>query len=310
MNDADREHLVRVAWFYYRDNMTHAEIAERLSVSRPTVTRLLERARQSGIVSIDIDTRGVGGMELTERVRRRYALQDLIVVPQLERARSGPETNSRVARAAAQYLKRYLAPKAVIAVGYGDTVVRTLTAIQRSQLQGVALATLTGGIDAYTTRVTGSENAGLSDYIRFMPSPFLASSPAVARALLQEPSVVSVLDLARSADATIVGVGAAVSYATILTDGAVSEEQLEQYQREGAVGDILGEWYGAGGEPVAVDLREVRIGLSIADLRSMKNVIGVAGGSDKAAAIKAALIGRYLDILITTEDVARELDED
>lgn len=303
----DRELLVRVAWYYYRDNLTHAQIAERLRVSRPTVTRLLEKARQTGIVTIDINTRGVGGVELTERLRERFGLVDVVVVPQHGRSVSGEATNTKVARAASSYVRRFLSPGAVIAMGYGDTVLRTMLAIPKTALAGVTLATLTGGIDAYTTKVSGAANAGLAEYIRFMPSPFLASSPDVAAALRRERSVLNVLDLARSSDAAVIGIGAAVPNATILTDGAVTEQELFEYQIEGAVGDILGDWYGADGEPIAVDLQRLRIGLPLRDLRSMRNVIGVAGGSDKTPAIRAALAGHYLHVLITTEDVAREL---
>ena len=306
-DDGDREQLVRVAWYYYRDNLTQAEIAQRLHVSRPTVARLLERSRQTGIVTIDINTTGVGGLELTGELRSRYRLKDVVIVPQLGRSVSGETTNSRIARAAAQYLKRYLVPGGVVGVGWGDTVLRTLLALPRQNLTGMTFATLTGGIDAYTTRVSGAENAGLSDYIKFVPSPLLASSPEGAKILRQEKAVTSVLELAKSADATIIGIGGAVANATILQNGVVTEAQLYDYQLKGAVGDILGEWYDQRGRLLAVDLQKVRVGIEIRELRSMKNVIAVAGGIDKVAAIRGALEGEYLDILVTTEDVAREL---
>ena len=298
---------MRVAWYYYRDNLTQAEIAQRLHVSRPTVARLLERARQTGIVTIDINTTGVGGLELTNELRTRYRLKDVVIVPQLGRSVSGETTNTRIARAAAQYLKRYLVPGGVVGVGWGDTVLRTLLALPRQNLTGMTFATLTGGIDAYTTRVSGAENAGLSDYIKFVPSPLLASSPQIAQILRQEKAVTAVLDLAKSADATIIGIGGAVANATILQNGVVTEAQLYDYQIKGAVGDILGEWYDQRGRLLAVDLQKVRVGIEIRELRAMKNVIAVAGGIDKVAAIRGALEGEYLDILVTTEDVAREL---
>lgn len=306
-SDAEREQLVRVAWYYYRDALTQAEIAERLHVSRPTVARLLERARQTGIVTIDIDTTGVGGLELSGALRSRYGLHDVVIVPQVGRAISGETTNTRLARAAAQYLRRYLVPGGVIGVGWGDTVLRTLLSLPRQQLRGMSFATLTGGIDAYTTQVSGASNSGLSDFIRFVPSPLLASSPQIAQVLRQERAVTSVLDLARSADATLIGVGAAIANATILQNGVVTEAQLYDYQLKGAVGDILGEWYDERGRVLAVDLQKVRVGIEIRELRAMKNVIAVAGGIDKVAAIKGALGGDYVDILVTTEDVAREL---
>jgi len=197
--DADREKLVRVAWFYYRDQLTQAQIAERLHVSRPTVARLLERARNTGIVTIDINTSGVGGLELAKVLRAKHALQDVVIVPQFGRQMSGEQTNSRIAIAGTQYIRRFLKPGAVVGVGWGDTVLRTLLGLRRPSLRGVIFPTLTGGIDAYTRRVSGAANNGISDFIKFIPAPLLASSPTIANALRQEKAVTDVLDLAKTA---------------------------------------------------------------------------------------------------------------
>ncbi len=307
---SDREMLVRVAWMYYRESLTQAQIASRLHVSRATVARLIDRAKQTGVVTIEIDTTGVGGLELAGLLRQRYNLDDVVVVPQLGRGISGEATNSRIALEAAQYLRRYLRPGAVVGVGWGDTVLRTLLALRPESLKGMTFPTLTGGIDAYTMRVNGASNNGLAQYIRFVPSPLLASSPEMAAMLRKERAVTSVIDLAKSADATLIGIGGAVSNATILQNGVVTEEQLYDYQVKGAVGDILGEWYDQRGRVLAVDLQKVRVGIAIRDLRSMRNVIAVAGGIDKLDAIRGALAGAYIDVLVTTEDVARELAAD
>lgn len=307
---SDRETLVRVAWMYYRDSLTQAQIAERLNVSRPTVARMIERAKQTGVVTIDIDTTGVGGLELAAGIRARYGLQEVIIVPQLGRAVSGEVTNSRIAQEAAQYLRRYLEPGAVVGIGWGDTVLRTLLDLKPELLRGVTFATLAGGIDAYTTKVNGAGDNGLARFIRFVPSPLLASSPEMAAMLRRERAVSDVIETAKQADATLIGIGAAMPNATILQHGVINEQQLIDYQVMGAVGDILGEWYDESGGVLAVDLQKVRVGIAIRELRSMRNVIGVAGGIDKLDAIRGALAGGYLDILVTSEDVARELAGD
>ncbi|WP_308491894.1 sugar-binding transcriptional regulator [Microbacterium terrisoli] len=306
-NDTEHQKLVRVAWLYYRENLTQAQIAQQLHVSRPTVARLLERARQASIVTIDIDTTGVGGLELIDGLRQKYELRDIVIVPQVSEDSSAEVTNSRLAVEAAQYMRRFLRPGAVIGVGWGDTVLRTLLALSPSSLSGVTFATITGGIDAYTTKVSGTTNNGISDYIRFVPAPLLASSPAIASALRHERAVTNVLDMARASDAALIGIGGAIATATILHTGVVTEQQIVDYQRRGAVGDILGEWYDETGTVLAVDLQKIRIGLAIRELQTMKHVVGVAGGIDKLAAIRGALMGRYLHTLITTEDVARAL---
>jgi lsr operon transcriptional repressor len=307
--DADREKLVRVAWFYYRDQLTQAQIAERLHVSRPTVARLLERARNTGIVTIDINTSGVGGLELAKVLRAKHALQDVVIVPQFGRQMSGEQTNSRIAIAGTQYIRRFLKPGAVVGVGWGDTVLRTLLGLRRPSLRGVIFPTLTGGIDAYTRRVSGAANNGISDFIKFIPAPLLASSPTIANALRQEKAVTDVLDLAKTADATLLGIGGAITSATALQSGIITEEQIYDYQLRGAVGDILGEWYDARGQVLAIDMQRIRVGIALRELRTMRNVIALAGGVDKVAAIRGALAGGYINILITTEDVARELAE-
>ncbi len=305
--DGDRERLVRVAWYYYRDGLTQAQIADRLHVSRPTVARLLDRARQTGVVTIDIDTSHIGGLELSLKLQERYGLEEVVVVPQLGTALSGETTNSRVAQQAAQYLGRFLRPGVTVGVGWGDTVRRTLLALRRSALPGVTFATLTGGIDVYMGNVGGAAGDNLAVNVRYVPSPLLASSPEMADALRQEKAVTSVLELAQSADITLIGVGGAIPNATILEHGMVTERQLVDYQQRGAVGDIIGEWYDEHGCALAIDMQRVRIGLEISQLRSMRRVVAAAGGLDKVAAISGALAGGYLDVLITTEDVALAL---
>ncbi|WP_210506353.1 sugar-binding transcriptional regulator [Naasia sp. SYSU D00057] len=306
-DEFDRERLVRVAWYYYRDDMTQAQIAQKMGVSRPTVARLLDRARTSGVVTIDIQTNGLGGMELPRILREKYGLRDVAVVPQIDESVSGETTNARVALEGAQYLRRYLSPGAVIGVGWGDTVLRTLLSLRRAELAGVTFATLTGGIDAYTTAIRGAANNGIAEFIRFIPAPLLASSPEIAEALGQERLVTEVIDLARGASATLIGIGGAVAQATILQNGLVSEGQLEQYRRQGAIGDILAQWYDADGEVLDMGIERSRVGIRIEELREMPNVIAVAGGMDKLAAIRGALNGRFASVLITTEDVARAL---
>lgn len=307
LQPGDRETLVRVAWYYYRDNLTQAQIAKRLHVSRATAGRLLDRARQTGVVTIEIDTAGVGGLELADRICTRYGLDDVVIIPQDEPSVSGQATNSRLALEAAHYLTRYLKPDAKIGVGWGDTVMRTMQVLKRDALRDASLVTLTGGIDAYTAKVIGIENAALSDFIRFIPSPLFASSAEAASMLRREKSVTDVIELAKTSTASLIGIGADDQNATILRNGVVTNEQVQTLREHGAIGDILGEWYDAQGRVIDGALQQLRIGVAIHDLYSMDNVIAVAGGMDKLEAIRAALIGGCVNALITSEDVARAL---
>ena len=49
--------MLRAAWYYYKDELTQDEIARRLSMSRASVGRLLDRARRVGLVSINLSSK-------------------------------------------------------------------------------------------------------------------------------------------------------------------------------------------------------------------------------------------------------------
>jgi lsr operon transcriptional repressor len=302
-----RETLVRVAWYYYKDNLTQAEIAGRLSVSRATVARMIQRAKDVGIVRIDINADDLATFELSRRLCDTFGLDDALVVPGLAAEAGYAQRNERIAQAAVQYLRRFLRPGATIGIGWGDTVLRTLFALSRESLKGVSIVTIAGGIDAYTRKVMGASRNGLVEHIRFLPAPLLASTPEAATAMRQDASVTTVLSLASSADATLIGIGSSRQTATILEHGVITEAQLDLYREHGAVGDMLAEWYDEQGNVLAAEMQQLRVGIPIEQLRELPNVIAVAGGMEKVKAIAGALAGRYLDVLVTTEDVAEAL---
>ena len=64
--------MVKAAWYYYFENMTQQAIAERLSVSRMRVIRLLENARQNGIIQFRLRSDGVSVMEQSQKLMEKY----------------------------------------------------------------------------------------------------------------------------------------------------------------------------------------------------------------------------------------------
>ena len=104
----DVDLVVRAAWLYYEDGLTQAQVAARLFVSRQTVGRLLESARQHGIVRIELDPAYLAAMRLATTVRDVFGLRDAIVVPTATGRLSQERTNERVAAALAAYAEQTL----------------------------------------------------------------------------------------------------------------------------------------------------------------------------------------------------------
>jgi lsr operon transcriptional repressor len=172
---------------------------------------------------------------------------------------------------------------------------------------GVTLVTLTGGVDGYLRAAAGGGMNGVADQLNVMPAPLLASSPAVAATLREEAAVRAVMERAQQADVTLIGIGAVIPDASIMLMGLQTADQLRGYAAQGATGDILGELYDDRGRVLALDLHEIRIGIPIASLRDMRLVVAAAGGLVKVPAILGALRGGYVDVLVTSEDVAQAL---
>src|SRR5690606_39652962 len=93
--------MARVAWLYYHQGLTQQDIGDRLGLSRVKVVRLLARAREEGIVQIRVDHPSLRYVELEEQLRRRFGLQEAVIVP-------SSETEEQIREALGQFAARSL----------------------------------------------------------------------------------------------------------------------------------------------------------------------------------------------------------
>lgn len=307
--------LLRVAWYYYKDELTQDEIARQLSVSRASVGRLLDRARKTGLVSITLNTRYLDAFELSGELRRTFALGEALVVPDHDQESTDHHAlNTRIGLGGAQFMSTHLRPGGSLGVGWGETVSRAITAMSFGAVGPVGMITLTGGVAAYLETIWSSrpdaaaEPSGISS-ATVIPSPIMASTPELAAALRAEPTIQHVLRKARSVEHALVGVGTPAPDATIVDMGYLSSADMRGLRRRGVAGDILGQFFDADGMVVDLPIHERRIGIDLAELRHIPKVVGVAGGLHKVEAILGALHGGYLDVLVTNELTAIRLLE-
>ena len=302
---SDEELTSRIAWYYYHDGLTQSDIGERLGISRVKVSRLLEKGRKTGLIQVTINSRYKGCFALEVELVKQFGLHEAIVIPELE----GADTNDRLGQAASQYLMGHLAQHDLLAIGWGDTVTKTLQRLHYAiSGHNVSIVSLTGGVASYVNG-TGLLSTSLKDGqgIHLIPAPILASNEVVASTLKDEPQIKSILAMAKTANYALVGIGGISEDATLVTSQYVSGSELLLYKRQGAVGDILGQFYDQDGVLLDIPLHKRIVGYHLADLNHIQCVIGVAGGLRKRDAICGALAGRYLDILITDQPTAEAI---
>ena len=289
--------MIKAAWYYYFENMTQQAIADRLSISRMRVIKLLDAARQNGVIQFRLRSDSVGMMEQSRELMQKYRRKQVFIVPEAEQVSQGTGSS---ARAGAVYVADRLGDSACVNAGYGDTLSRTLNHLATMVQTPVTCISLTGGVSYYLPN--GRSNV-FNARLYLMPAPLLASSHEMA-AMRAEASVSEIIRMAKLSSFTLVGIGSMHETATIVRSGIITQNELFRLRMAGAVGDVLCHFVNENGELIPSDIEERLISTPLEQLRAMDNVVGLAAGAQKAEAIRAILRGGYLDVLITDEPTA------
>ncbi|MFM1652527.1 sugar-binding transcriptional regulator [Brevibacillus sp. B_LB10_24] len=298
--------LVRVAWYYYKENLTQDQIAAKLNISRNKIVRILEKVRTEGIVQFHIKGQTANCLEIEHEFKQRFQLKDAFIIPT-------PRENmsDSLAKAAAQYLEERLQPNDFIGFGWGDAVARTIQHLSINPDDNISVVTLTGGVNYYYFHNKYDQYDVKLDKFNgrlfVIPSPLLASTEEMCANILSEPAVKEILELGNIISYAVIGIGGLSSESTIIKEEKMTLNELAYIQKQNAVGDILGQFYDKNGTVLDLPHHRRIVGVQLDRLKNMQNVIGVAGGQHKIAAIFGALRGGYLDTLITDEQTALEL---
>lgn len=297
--------MVKAAWYYYFENMTQQAIADRLSISRMRVIKLLESARQTGVIQFRLRSDGVGVMEQSQKLMDQYHLKDVFLIPETSPGETHP--NESIARAGAMYIADRLGENACISVGYGDTLSRTINHLATMVQSPVTCLSLTGGVSNY---LPNTRSNVFNAKLYLMPAPLLASSAEMASAMREEKSVSEIIRMSDLSSFTLVGIGALGENATIFHSGLLGPTDMFYLKMNHAVGDVLGHFIDQDGNLIHTPIEDRLISTPLDKLKKTSNVIGLAAGQEKIEAIRAVLRGGYLDILITDEATANLLLKD
>lgn len=307
LSPSDRELLARIAHRWYVDDRTQTEIAHEFGLSRPKVQRMLERARQSGVVRIHIEAPTGVDLELESRLIDAFGLTDAIVSPS---AADAEEQRAAVARAAAGYLERRLADGTVVAVSHGRDIGAIPRHFRPPAPVDCVFASAMGGsptIDSPTNpneicRALAERSGGRAESLF---APAYVESEAVRDSLQSQEAVAHVLRVAAAADLALVGIGGTDDGCTMVRSGCLDGAEIGRLRDQGAVGDVLGNYVDVHGELIASPHRGRLIGLSVDDLHRIPHVVAVVSGAEKPRATLGVLRAGIVDVLIVDETNAR-----
>ncbi len=304
--------MIQAAKRYYDLNMTIGELAEELGLTRWQARRLLNDARECGIVRIEIVPRTARSPDLESRLQQRFGLKEAVVVREQMDDDEALALDG-VAQAAAQFVAS-LGPMSLIGVSWGRTMSAVARRLPPLWNEGVEVVLLNGAMNIRSPSARTNNTAELfarsaNGAATLLPVPAILGHAATRVALEQDPTIATVLALGRRSPVICFGMGALAPDSVLVQSGFITTDEQAALRAKGAVGDILSRYIDASGQVVDPELDARTIGLELRHCADREFSIGVAAGAEKHAVVRAALRAKYLNVLVTDEPTARFLLE-
>lgn len=305
-----RSRLAQMSELYYVERWTQVAIAERFGVSAMQVSRLLREAQRLGIVEFRINHPLSVDSAPARELQERYGLRSVVAV----RATGPDQVKADVARASAHHLVSLLESKRTLAVAWSSTLALLAHALPHRPFEDLTVVQMLGALTPLVDRYNPYDafvRIGTQLGARMHPvhAPTVLRSRQARDALIEDPAVKSVLDIARAAEFAICGIGTVGSDSTFYRLGYLPRQELDALRNQGVVGDMLGRFLDAHGREVPWSLSDMLLALNLEELKRIPQVIAVAAGPSKVHPILAALRGGYLAHLVTDAETVRTLLE-
>lgn len=301
--------LVHVSELYYQQGLNQQEISKIMNLSRPTISRLLDEAKATGIVEIIVHSPIEKNPKLSYVLRTAFGLRDTIVIAgdfEYEKALS------RCAQTAAHFLATVLDNNMSIGISWGRALEALCDAIKPAQYYNINVVQMVGCLGTGNPRVDGLELAirlskKLDGTYSNIYAPVYVDDELVYSYLIRESQIESTLKKALSADVVITGIGSLDDpNGSLYQAGCYSPEDRAELMRRGAVSSILGRMFDKDGKEVRLENRYV-ISAPLDSMRFPSWSIAINASKEKAECTLAAVRGKYLNTLIVDEPLAREM---
>ncbi len=296
-----------IARRYFIDGKAKTEIAEEFGISRFKVARILDRARESGLVRVSIVLPAQIDAEASERLRLAFGLHHAVAVAVPEEPEEA--MRSQLGLAAAGLLSELVVPGDTLGIGWGRTLDAMTAAL--GSLAPCNVVQLTGAAGTHDISEESVELvrrvAQLSGGTAFpIYAPLVVDTAETAAALRRQPHVAEALRRFDTLTKAVVAVGTWEPPNSRLRS-ALSAEERELLQRDGVRAELCATLWTDGGRPLGGDFEERTIAIRPEQLRRIPEVVVVAGGRTKLSALLSLLAAGFVTSLVTDAACARDL---
>lgn len=303
--------LTKVARLYYEHGIRQSDIATQLKLSQTTVSRLLKRAEEERIVRISVNVPIGAYPEREEQLQKAYGLQDVIII---DSAKSGPHLSRDIGSAAAYYIETTIKQNEVIGISAWDSTLEHLIDAMHPlpESANIKVVQMLGAIGHNSKSHILHLTSRLATLVRssatFISAPGLANSAQAAQTYRQEAYVYPALEAFNEISLALIDISSFPN--NELSNGylgTISQADISYLQEQGAVGNLCFRFFDKDGKAIQSELDQRVIGIELEQLRAIPRTIAIAGGLDKLKAIHAALLGGWINVLITDQATAEGL---
>ncbi|MET0165187.1 MAG: sugar-binding domain-containing protein [Vicinamibacterales bacterium] len=307
-HDENDVFVSEVCWYYYVNEMTQAEVATVLGVTRLRVNQAIQRAKSLGVVKVQIESPFLARIELQQRLQSRLGMKALVAPAH----RAAYDYHVPAGAALASYLTERLRtrPWKTIGVSWGMTLQTAIERLPRQPQPGLEIVSMIGG----TTTGASFNSFGIASGFaeRFdatyslLAAPIYLSEGVDREAFMSQEIFQNHLNKCKAIDAAVLVVGDISPRSYLISAGLPRDVAPEDLIAAGAVGDLLGHFLDRNGSEIAHPLHQRSIGVDLETLASIPEKILAAAGQHKVDIILAAARSGLVDTLIT-DDVTAEL---
>lgn len=305
--------ITRVAYLYYQQRHKQAQIASMLDISQATVSRLLKRAEDAGIVRITVNTPAGVYAELENQLCARYDLKAAIIVHCED---EDDETIiHHIGGAAAYYVETTINKGEIVGLSSWSSALLAMVNAMQPLLKptDARVVQILGGVgnpsaEVYAARITERFASLVQGEAIYLPVPGVVSSVEMRAEMMATPYAQHAAALFDQITLALVGIGSIEPSKLLASSGNVfAVEELDLLRASGGIGDICLRFFDTNGAPVVTPLNDRVVSIGLEQLRAAKRSVGVAGGARKTEAIRAALRGGWINVLITDHQTAARL---
>ena len=303
--------LVEISRLYYERDLTQAEIAKRMNISRPAVSKLLSEARLRGIVKIDIKSPLMSDEGLLDELCGVYNLKGGLVVP------SGSSDEKLLARLiisqAALYIEKLLPKVTRIGLGWGDTIGRLVDELKdHSSVESGSgyvcpvVGSAPNDIKWYQTNELArafAEKTGFRPH--YLHAPAFPVTLKNKRLFENTVEYQEISKFWHELEMVILGVG---TYPSV-PDQATAARFGNLLREKKAVGMLATYYFNCDGNLIQSN-DDIVIRIAPNDLKRIDKAFLVGGGEKKINAVRATLKSGLVNHLITDEKTAQALIEE